>query len=218
MKKRNFILWLWFFASLLAFLGCGNNGDGKNFVKIYYPEDGSEIEKGNLVAFRGTGCMPMTWTSSIDGQIGEKGSFTTDSLSIGKHTITLFADCLNDYEKQDSITITISPSSAVAEPEIIIKSPKDGSVFKENDVITFSSLVTDVDEGILAGDSIVWESSIDGEIGKGDLFITKDLSPGIHTITLTATNISNVSSKLSVTITVLELVVKNADKYKKKQA
>ena len=44
-------------------------------------------------------------------------------------------------------------------------------------------------ERLLLGDALlVWTSNLDGALGTGDELIVADLSPGVHTVTVTATD------------------------------
>lgn len=65
---------------------------------------------------------------------------------------------------------------------------------------------TDVEDGLLEGASLVWESDFDGDLGEGHTIITAELSTGEHQISLTATD-----SDGEQTTTVLRLVVRPAD-------
>jgi hypothetical protein len=64
--------------------------------------------------------------------------------------------------------------------------------------ITFvGASVSRADEA-LAGDQLVWTSSIDGQIGTGERFTTTVLSAGLHAITLTATDRFGLSASATV--------------------
>ena len=54
----------------------------------------------------------------------------------------------------------------------------------------------------MAGGSLVWTSTLDGQIGTGVSFSRSDLSPGTHEITLTATDSDGAAGTASVSITV----------------
>jgi hypothetical protein len=100
------------------------------------------------------------------------------------------------------VLLLILSSSLVGCPPfpVIILTPSDGESFELGEEITFSGSARDLQDGELSGDSLVWTSSIDGEIGTGNTFTRDDLSKGIHKITLTATN--SLGEKGTVTITI----------------
>lgn len=83
---------------------------------------------------------------------------------------------------------------------VIILTPSDGESFELSEEITFNGSARDLQDGELTGDSLVWTSSIDGQIGTGNNFTRDDLSKGIHKITLTATN--SLREKGTATITI----------------
>ena len=99
------------------------------------------------------------------------------------------------------MTITIVGNSS---PTVAIESPQDGNqYFLGGEVIPqilFSGTGNDVEDGILAGESLVWTSSIDGQIGTGNSFNYNDLSAETHTITLTATDSQGAQGSDSVSI------------------
>jgi hypothetical protein len=61
----------------------------------------------------------------------------------------------------------------------------------------------DMEDGSLGDSALSWVSSIDGALGTGQL-LEVSLSPGIHTITLTATDSGGLTSTASIQITVVE--------------
>ncbi len=91
---------------------------------------------------------------------------------------------------------------AGCKPTVKIISPLNGSTHDFNEAITFSGTGSDFNDGDLTGTALVWTSSRDGQIGTGETFVKSDLSAGVHTITLTATNSHGQSRSAKVTITV----------------
>jgi YVTN family beta-propeller protein len=87
-------------------------------------------------------------------------------------------------------------------PTVSITSPSTGSTHTEGDSITFSGSGSDAEDGTLTGSSLVWTSSVDGQIGTGTSFTRSDLSVGTHTITLTATDGEGATGSDSVSITI----------------
>ena len=54
--------------------------------------------------------------------------------------------------------------------------------------IILSAEAQDIEDGPLSGDSVVWTSSLDGALGTGSELVVGELSPGLHQITVTATD------------------------------
>lgn len=85
-------------------------------------------------------------------------------------------------------------------PEVVISSPDNGATFESGVTISFVGTATDTEDGDLTS-SLVWTSSIAGQIGTGGSFSVV-LSDGSHTITASATDTGALTSSDSVTITV----------------
>jgi hypothetical protein len=87
-------------------------------------------------------------------------------------------------------------------PDVAINAPSQGSVFKFGTSITFAGSSVDVEDGSLSGNAMVWASSLDGQIGTGESISRSNLSVGMHTITLTATDNGSLAKSAAVTIEV----------------
>lgn len=111
--------------------------------------------------------------------------------------------------ESDTSTVTVTITPVNDSPTATITSPADGSSFAEGNPITFTGSATDPEDGTLAGGSLVWTSSIDGQIGTGESFTRNDLSVGTHTITLTATDSQGATGQDTTTLTITGCVVVN---------
>src|SRR5207244_10738254 len=120
----------------------------------------------------------LVWTSSIDGQIGTGGSFSK-VLSLGTHTITAAVTDSGGKTASDSITVVVKPANNA--PLVTITAPAPGSGFSYNSSILFTGSASDVEDGNIAA-SLVWTSSINGQIGTGGSF-SKVLRPVTHSTT-----------------------------------
>ena len=84
-------------------------------VNITSPADGNTYEDGTVITFTGTAndtedgdlSSSISWTSSIDLNIGSGASFST-VLSAGTHTITATATDSEGAAASDSITVTVN--------------------------------------------------------------------------------------------------------------
>ena len=87
-------------------------------------------------------------------------------------------------------------------PTAAISSPVDGSAYDEGNLIVFVGSGTDPEDISLRGTSLVWYSSIDGQIGTGSSFTVDTLTTGTHTITLAVFDSDGASGSALVSITV----------------
>lgn len=85
---------------------------------------------------------------------------------------------------------------------VTIISPANGASFVTGVPISFEGSVIDSKGLPMPGVELTWTSSIDGIIGEGNSFSRTDLSVGMHTVTLTATDKSGAVGNANVTITV----------------
>ncbi len=85
-------------------------------------------------------------------------------------------------------------------PIAVINCPDSGSVFLEEENVTFRGSGED-NEDDLETDDFIWSSDIDGEIGRGET-VTLNLSQGNHTITLTVRDQDGAEGTAVITILV----------------
>jgi subtilisin family serine protease len=174
---------------------------------IALPANGSVLVSGTPVTFVGAGNdfedglltgSSLVWTSSVDGQIGTGVSFTTSSLSAGTHVITLTASDVLGFTGTATRTITINrpPTAAIVTPAV-------NANFIHNATVTFTGTGIDPEDGTLAGGSLVWTSSRDGQIGTGASFSTSTLSVGTHAITLTASDTKGAIGSATLSIVIM---------------
>ena len=149
--------------------------------------------------FRGV----VTFSSNIDGELGTGAgggsTFGLDSppLSVGVHVITATAVDPFGAVGTDSITIQVTNQA----PTASIVLPADNSTFPSSQPIRFQGGAFDVDEQI-PGANLVWTSNVDGLIGSGEDFFAT-LTPGAHTITLTATDAFGLVGQDTVTLNMI---------------
>jgi hypothetical protein len=107
-----------------------------------------------------------------------------------------------------SIIIQESPSGNQA-PEAQILSPTNNATYTQGSPVSFSGTGTDPEEVGLSGAALSWSSNIDGLLETGVGFTWSTLSPGDHTISLTATDSEGLSHTDTVTITITPLTPSN---------
>ena len=173
---------------------------------ILAPETGSAGEPNQLVIFEGlvddadiaSNELSVVWSSDKDGEIGTSVpnsnggvSFPYGDLSIDTHVISMtVSDEVGSSCVADIIYTVGSP------PTISLTAPGNNDVFDQGESITFTADIAD-NEDAPSQLSVEWSSSIDGVFSSTGpnsngvaQFSNNTLSPGDHTITITATDSS----------------------------
>ena len=149
-----------------------------------------------------TGPMSFTdasgWQSWLDVKVPEV------NLPAGPHALRIVMD--SDFFNVNYIDVMPSANQA---PSATIASPGDGASFLTTDTINFSGSATDFEDGDLT-QSLVWTSSMDGQIGTGGS-VQASLSASDHVITLAATDSQGASGSDAVNITVVNVVSGDAN-------
>jgi hypothetical protein len=140
----------------------------------------------------------VSWSSDKDGLLNTSTPsssgevlFATNVLSVDTHTITLSVE--DDAGSLCNALLLLSIGTA---PEVSILSPSSGTVFSQGESIVFEGEILD-GQDIASQLDVAWESTIDGlfstdpPLSNGSVIIsTASLSPGTHSITLSATDSS----------------------------
>ena len=168
------------------------------------PANGDSTPEGEAVQFEATvgdanvppNWLTVNWESDIDGPLGDSSpaadgsvSLTAAALSAATHRITLTATDEVGAVCTDSIDHTVATP-----PTATITLPAADAVFPHGDPVTFAATIAD-DEDPPTDVSLSWSSDVDGPFASGSADAegsatasTADLSPGVHTVTLTATD------------------------------
>jgi len=147
------------------------------------------------------------WTN-ITGYLG--GSYTPanpqDYVDASGNIRVRFTDTAPlRKENKDTLTVDLLYAHVTAGPVdntpiVSISSPSDGATYASGASIDFAATAIDVEDSDISA-AIIWQSSIDGQIGTGGSF-TATLNDGEHVITASATDSGNNTGIASVTITV----------------
>ena len=161
-------------------------------------------------SFPGTGIQTLSWTivepgfSSWTTKVlyspnngatwSEIGMVTTNTLTADFSTLpgsspgqALIQVLVSDGVNTGTAT---SPNFTVLKktPTVVtINTPAANAVQKAADPVQFSGVGYDPDDGTLTGTSLQWSSSVQGQLGTGSPLLV-NLLPGVHTITLKATD------------------------------
>ncbi len=125
----------------------GGPGNTAPTVTITAPANGTSVAQGTSVTFSGTATdaedgnisASLTWSSSINGNIGSGASFSTSTLSVGSHTITASVTDSGGLPGSAVINLTVTGTGPTT--------------------VTFSS--------VAAQDGRIWESGENTNVGGG---------------------------------------------------
>jgi len=98
----------------------------------------------------------------------------------------------------DSATISV-PNKP---PFVAITNPANNTLVAQGGLVVFGGGATDLEDGPLSGDNLVWSSDKDGALGTGGSLPLNTLSAGLHTITLRATDSDGAFAEASITVVV----------------
>ncbi len=180
--------------------------NGAPIVNITAPLDGgsqSEALPLDLVATAsdpeaGDLSASIDWLSSLDGSLGVGASLTTDSLSVGIHSLTAMAVDGEGNSGSAQISFEILANDA---PLVTIETPLDQAELTQGVPTTFGATASDTEDGDLAA-SLVWTSDVDGPLGTGGSLMLDDLSLGAHVISAGVTDSLGRSTEAQIGVSV----------------
>jgi hypothetical protein len=213
---------------LVLLAGCTRDGDIRRLnaapeLTLASPLDGDVFRHGEgNIAIIGTvsdsydtaADIALTLTvggAEIGVDRGEAGAFSGEvdpaSLTLGEHEITAAAEDTDG--KSATVSVRIQVAGPFGAPEVTITAPLDGVSFELGDSVTFQGSATD--STTLAADlEFAWSSSEDGPLpgaisADGDsVLVTSALSAGVHTITLSATDLDGETGSASVELRITD--------------
>ena len=186
-------------------------------VSVVFPNGGETVTQDPV---------PLQWIGgdadgdplTYDVQYSADGGTTWKTLvsdhpsqtySIPSAFLTATTNGLIKVTAKDGFWSTSDQSNAVFTvpnhaPFVSILSPTAGQAFAGSQQIVFEASARDIEDGALSGASLQWSSSIDGALGTGATLLKQasQLSPGNHTITVTATDSATGSAFATVNISV----------------
>lgn len=102
------------------------------------------------------------------------------------------------HSAQDQATGLAVPNR---KPEVVLQSPTQGESFGIGATIALIAFARDPEDGLLTGSRVTWTSDRDGALGTGTS-LDVVLSPGSHTLTVTATDSAGAGATAQVTVLV----------------
>jgi subtilisin family serine protease len=132
------------------------------------------------------GIVNYAWTWG-DGRSESHVGATAKNGFLAPATYSVTLTVQDGSSQTNSITQVVQVLATTNHaPAATIALPTASATFVQGASVSFVGAGLDLEDGALAGASLIWTSSIDGQIGTGASFSKTNLSPGSHLITLTA--------------------------------
>ncbi len=197
-------------------------------VTIHQPMPDARYCQGDSVYLYGIGSDPnevlpdsaYQWQSDLDGDIGPGAQAVTDTLTVGRHNLSLTVADSAGLTATDSVSIRIMSSSykdceGDAAPLLQIIQPVAGAYHMANQAddeglyafVRLAAHVSDQEDD--PGDlSVQWSSSVEGALGEGNDIMVKLHTDQYcveqsNTISATVTDSAGNSTEQSVTIIIV---------------
>lgn len=144
----------------------------------------------------------LTWTTLATG-INDTSFTITSLMGLGGAQLGKLRVAARDgfYTTSDDTDGAITLPDT--EPWVIITTnPANNNplIFEPGSAVILRGMATDEEDGILTGSALVWSSNLDGILETDEELFTHSLSPGLHTLTLTAIDSAGHSQSTSVTV------------------
>ena len=142
-----------------------------------------------------------TWSQI--GNVSEARLLRVDFDSLpGSNGTALIRVSVSDGVNTGSVTSPPFGVTKKSPSEARIIAPEPNRAFAFESMIEFEVAAYDVDDGVLDGAAITWESSLDGVLGNGAYLALNTLRVGTHTITMRAADTDGNKVSASTTIRV----------------
>ncbi len=108
----------------------------------------------------------------------------------------LATDGMNTASDDSDAPFTV----ATKPPQAFILAPEDSAIAPPGRLVVFFGQGYDLEDGPLGAESLSWSSDRDGVLGAGGELALSNLSPGLHEITLTATDSDGNQATASISL------------------
>ena len=144
-----------------------------------------------------------TWNSLVNNITAKTYSINSINIQGSQNALirVIASDGLNSSEDQSN-----SPFSTKNNPPYISITKPDKAIYYGVQPVSFQVLTRDNEDIVLPLSNIIWESSIDGQIGTGEFeMLASDLSEGVHLLNVTGTDSGGLKSTSQLEIEILRL-------------
>lgn len=139
-----------------------------------------------------------SWGLLVNGLKTTSYSVAVDSLAGGSDARfrVVANDGINTGYDETNGSISV-PDKA---PMVAISNPANGEVFVPGALVVLLGTATDLEDGALPDEALIWSSNREGVVGAGPSLPINTLQPGSHVITLVASDSKAQQTTSSVTI------------------
>jgi hypothetical protein len=174
--------------------------------------DGDRLQATLLYSPDGIEWVPVVVNQPIEVGNEQRTVFSSANLpqSLGANGLFKLrvTDGLNQSDAEFPQGMAFGAGSP---PDVHVISPNTNITVKEHSSVIFQASAWDLEDKLIPEANISWSSDLDGTIGTGRLFSYRRLSPGIHTLTLTGTDLSGSFTTKVIKVTVEARSVRSPD-------
>ncbi|MEM7232247.1 MAG: hypothetical protein AAF517_08740, partial [Planctomycetota bacterium] len=150
--------------------GSDDDGDELSYTVLYSGDDGASWQT----------LRASTRETSVELDVGELAGSESAKLRV------IVSDGVHTLSDDSDAVFRVAGKAPVA----MVRSPETRTRIASDDTLVLRGEAYDVDDGDLDGGSLRWTSDRDGDLGSGRSVSATGLSPGIHAVTLEATDSS----------------------------
>jgi hypothetical protein len=179
-----------------------------SYARVYHfdalwqdPEPGALLpifEAGRTVSYESDRDGFLCQATAVSADDTDLGCDIATPLSLGTHVITATGVDPFGARATDTVTVTVTNEPPIAR----ITRPANGVTVRDNQVVRFGASIEDPDAPV-DDQNVSWSSSVDGFLGTGRLPVVTSMTPGVHTITVTATDDLGLTMEDSIVVTVI---------------
>ena len=182
------------------------NVDTPPSLTINSPASSAAVTLGSSLALSGTAndtedgniSHLITWSSNLEGVIGNGANRSWTPSVAGLHTLTASVTDSSSNSGSAITTVTVFQNTA---PLVSITSPSGNEALAPGEAVSLAATAVDAEDGDISH-LITWTSSQEGTIGTGAFLSWSPTEAGAHAITASVTDSSGLLGASNTAVTV----------------
>lgn len=118
------------------------------------------------------------------------------------------SDGMNTSEREFELRMLVGNSQP---PDVHVIAPNSITTLPQGASVILHGSAWDIDDQLLPEANVTWRSSEDGELGSGRFLVRRNLSVGVHTITLRGTDSGGLYTEQAIVLTISARVFNRGD-------